>query len=863
MTNFVRIAGLFLLFTTVAVSTISCSKQANIEVQPGVSRELALERAAAISNINYQLRFEVSQEPANKLSGSASISFDLLLEPAPLQLDFRQPRENILSVTSNGAAIDIEFSNEHIIVPAAALHAGNNTLQIEFLTDPNSVNRNPDYLFTLFVPDRARTAFPLFDQPDLKARYELTLNVPRGWLAMSNANVLTTTFKGDRSEYRFAPSDLISSYLFSFVAGEFQAVTREVDGRSMTMFHRETDAAKLERNLDAIFDLHGTSLTWMGDYTGIDYPFQKFDFVLIPGFPYGGMEHVGAIQYRASLLLLDEEPPESELLNRAQLIAHETAHMWFGNLVTMRWFNDVWTKEVFANFMAGKIVNPSFPDTNHELNFLVGHYPPAYAVDRSEGANPIRQQLDNLNEAGQMYGSIIYHKAPIMMRQLELILGPDPFQQGMRSYLQQFSLANATWPELIAILDAHTKSDLASWSEVWVNTPGRPNFVPGPASLASIDQQTPELEPDLQLQQLDPSGLGRIWPQQFSILGLTADAITSANVLATAGDTAVPAEIASSPVQLYNADGRGYGLFPADIGVFASWEQLDDVARGAALVNSFDDVLEGSLADVPVYYQLLLGLVQTEQNQLILDLALDQLGFTYRSLLTDKQRALATTELEDVLWKLVISQPDSSRAKLFFKVFSALASSPAEVEKLYQLWAGTLSVDKLILEEDDLIRLSQLLAIQLPARSDAIVRQQLANTSNPDRRRRLEFIAPSLSPEPAVRDAFFESLKQAENRSTESWVVDGLRNLHHPSRLAHSRQYLLPSLELLEEIQVTGDIFFPSAWLGASLGNYHSPQAVEIVRSFLQQRPDYNAQLRMKVLQAADPLFRAARVRSP
>ncbi len=113
------------------------------------------------------------------------------------------------------------------------------------------------------------------------------------------------------------------------------------------------------------------------------------------------------------------------MLGRASVIAHETAHMWFGDLVTMRWFNDVWMKEVFANFMAAKIVNPSFPEVNHELRFLLSHYPAAYEVDRTPGANAIRQPLANLNEAGSLYGAIIYQKAPIVMRHLESLMGED------------------------------------------------------------------------------------------------------------------------------------------------------------------------------------------------------------------------------------------------------------------------------------------------------------------------------------------------------------------------------------------------------------------------------------------------------
>ena len=186
------------------------------------------------------------------------------------------------------------------------------------------------------------------------------------------------------------------------------------------------------------------------------------------------MEHAGAIFYNASGLLLDQSATQNQLLGRASVIAHETAHMWFGDLVTMRWFNDVWMKEVFANFMAAKIVNPSFPEINHELRFLLAHYPAAYDVDRTPGTNAIRQPLDNLNEAGTLYGAIIYQKAPIVMRQLETILGETPFRDGLREYLRAHRFANATWPDLIALLDARTPEDLAAWSRAWVEEPGRP-----------------------------------------------------------------------------------------------------------------------------------------------------------------------------------------------------------------------------------------------------------------------------------------------------------------------------------------------------------------------------------------------------
>ena len=160
----------------------------------------------------------------------------------------------------------------------------------------------------------------------------------------------------------FAETQPLPTYLFAFAAGKFSIETAERNGRTFRMFHRETDAAKVARNRDAIFDLHARALAWLEDYTAFPTRSASSTSSLIPSFQFGGMEHPGAIFYNACGLMLDESATQNQLLGRASVIAHETAHMWFGDLVTMSWFNDVWMKEVFANFMAAKIVNPSFPE---------------------------------------------------------------------------------------------------------------------------------------------------------------------------------------------------------------------------------------------------------------------------------------------------------------------------------------------------------------------------------------------------------------------------------------------------------------------------------------------------------------------
>ncbi len=334
----------------------------------------------------------------------------------------------------NGAAVTAAFPQDHIVLPAAALKPGLTEVDVEFTAGDTSLNRNPDFLYALFVPARAHLAIPVFDQPDLKARWTLELKYPGEWLAVSNG--ASAPGRPDRPverrRQRQRSDDAIrrdpaAAHLSLLLRRRrlHRSRRRSATAAPSTCTTARPTPRRWPATSDAIFDLHARAIAFMEDYTGIPYAFGKFDFVAIPAFQFGGMEHAGKILYNATGLLLDESATQNQYLGRASVISHETAHMWFGDLVTMRWFNDVWMKEVFANFMAAKIVNPSFPEVNHDLRFLYAHYPAAYDVDRTAGTNAIRQPLDNLNEAGSLYGAIIYQKAPIVMRHLEQVLGDD------------------------------------------------------------------------------------------------------------------------------------------------------------------------------------------------------------------------------------------------------------------------------------------------------------------------------------------------------------------------------------------------------------------------------------------------------
>ncbi len=560
----------------------------------GISEALAAERAAAIRDLRYELAFDVPADRREPVQGRATIRLSLQ-SPHRLVVDFAQPSDRVRSVRVGGRTVTPRFVDGHIIVPAEATAGGANEVVIEFLAGDDALNRNDEFLYTLFVPARAQLTFPSFDQPDLKARYTLSLRVPDGWQAIANGEQRAEAGADGALQFRETPP--LPTYLFSFVAGKFSVERERRGGRELRMFHRETDAAKVARNRAAIFDLHGSALEWLEDYTGIPYPWGKFDIVLIPSFQFGGMEHAGAILYNQSGLMLDESATQNQLLGRASVIAHETSHMWFGDLVTMRWFNDVWMKEVFANFMAAKIVNPSFPQVNHELRFLLEHYPTAYQVDRTAGTNAIRQTLPNLNDAGQMYGPIIYEKAPIVMRQLEMIVGEVPLRDGLREYLKTYAFGNATWLDLVRILDARTPQDLAAWSQAWVEQRGRPEFS------MSVRAGSDGKLADISLAHSDPLRRDLVWPQQLRVAVGYPGSVTMLPASVTGRTTTVPGAGGLERPQyvLPNGAGLGYGLFILDDAsrtyLLAHIEDIGDaLTRGSAWVTLWDNLLEGRVA---------------------------------------------------------------------------------------------------------------------------------------------------------------------------------------------------------------------------------------------------------------------------
>ncbi|WP_428230423.1 M1 family metallopeptidase [Flavobacterium sp.] len=841
----------------IAISGFSQSKQKEVLVlENGVSEQLAIFRKHQISNVTYGLSFEIPQQKQQEINSNLTLNLTISDLSQPLYLDFKEKTQNIKSIEVNGKSTGIVHEKGHIVIVPESLVLGKNTVTILFIAGNLSLNRNDDFLYTLLVPDRASTLFPCFDQPDIKATYKLSLTVPKDWTVLAGADVKEKAEKGDFTAYTFGESDKMSTYLFSFVAGKFKSVTQRPGNREMTMLYRENNAEKIRVSVDTIFSLHQQSVDFLEKYTNYKFPFQKLDFASIPVFQYGGMEHVGAIQYRESTLFLDNSSTDSEKLDRAKLIAHETSHMWFGDLVTMKWFDDVWMKEVFANFMADKIMNPIFPKVNHNLQFLTAHYPNAYAEDRSLGTHPIKQHLANLKDAGSLYGAIIYNKAPIMMRQLEASMGKEAFQNGIEKYIKKYANDNADWNNLVEILDAETPLDMQKWSEVWVNKSGRAIFT------NKIEYNAKKRITAFEISQQSEDKSENVWPQIFDVGLVYPDQVKVINVTIKDKNLLLKEAIGlEKPLSIiYNYNGFGYGIFPLDGNITSVLSLKDEVARASTYINIYENTLTGNVAPNKAFDCFIKG-IQQEENELVLKIITNQTSTIFWKFLTQKQQTKAQKQLEDVLYKRLQANLSSNIKKTLFNLFSSIAYSDSAKAKLYSLWNKEKVIQSLKLNEDDYTNMAMNLAIFKHAKADEILNKTRTTITNPDKQKRFEFLLPSLSKDESVRDAFVKSLKDDENREKESWVGVGLANINHPLRQESAQKYIRFTLDLVEEIQRTGDIFFPKDWLNNTIGKYSSKYAFDEVQRFLKENPNFSPILKRKLLQATDGLYRAQNIK--
>jgi aminopeptidase N len=811
---------MILLVLALCLMTRSASAQM---LSKGVSKELADHRKANISKIVYDLSFDIPADPHEKVKGKAIISFDLKA-PQDVVLDFQGDFDGSCYTyieKKKGKAkrmpIEATYHDEHIILPMASMREGSNKIELHFESQDKALNRNADYMYTLFVPDMARSVFPCFDQPDLRAVFVTSLKVPNGWKTMTSDNICQ-----------------LPTYLYSFVAGNFQEKTSVCEGRPMRILYRETNPDKVAQ-LDQVFEEAAQALKWMEGYTGIACPFKEYGMVVLPGYQFGGMEHPGAIQMNDRRIFLEKNATQEEQAARLELIAHETAHLWFGDLVSLKWFEDVWAKEVLANFMASKITRRSFSKINHELNFLKTYQSRAIAIDRTDGTHPIAQELGNLNHASLLYDNIIYDKAPVMMRMLEEVMGAPEMQTGLQRYLRDNLFGNASWDDLVAALDSAAPSaHVRQFSDVWVRQKGMPTI------------HTAYKDGSIVITQTDPYHRGIVWPQKFQVR-LIYELGTSRTVNVDMKDPTVTIKVTGKPNYIIpNYDGKGYGHFTLDdeYAVILPKRLIttrNDLNRYALLLTIHDNYLLGRVP--PSHFGELYRFMMKERNPLIMSTAVDHM-FKIAFDLAPSQRKTLELCMMDLLGE---NRTKECRQYVIRKLGSN-ATAPELLDRIYTIWQQH---NDPLFSEHDYMDMAYRLAIVRGDTYHPVLAAQRKRLKTADEQREFDYVSRVCTPDPALRTRLFNEMLRPQNREQEPWALKALRLLCSDVYEPVSNALIEPGLQSLQYIQQTSDIFFPTSWLQAMLASHKSKEARLIVEQFISAHPDYPEHLRNKIFEAA------------
>jgi aminopeptidase N len=477
-----RLLLLAFIFTVTACQQSSTPQKTVTRADSAsLSGDYATMRAKQVSNVGYQLSLTVDDKNES-FSAINQINFTLMANNHnPLTIDFSEG--DLSKLIINGIETDINYEHWFITIPAAKLQAGNNQITIHysrpFATDGSGFHRFKDpedgsvYLYTDFEPYDANKLFPIFDQPDLKATYTLDVKAPKHWKIISTSRESKVETSEQSNHWFFPETKKISSYVFSVHAGDYQVWEDTYKDKNFEIPLRLFARKKLAQYVktDEWFTPTKQSFAFFNEYFDIAYPFDKYDQIVVPDFNSGAMENVAAVTFNEGYISRGDKSTQAKM-SLANVIAHEMAHMWFGDLVTMRWWNGLWLNESFATYMANlEIAEASDFENNWDV-FYSRTKQWAYRTDDSVNTHAIELPVATTGDALSNFDGITYGKGASVLKQLPFYLGEENFRTGVRNYLKKFSYANTDLDDFMEELGKAANKDLTQWTKDWLYEAG-------------------------------------------------------------------------------------------------------------------------------------------------------------------------------------------------------------------------------------------------------------------------------------------------------------------------------------------------------------------------------------------------------
>lgn len=838
-----------------------------------ITRDETSERAALLRVDSYHVELDLTGGPETFRSASV-IRFDCVRPGAASYADLIA--ETVHEITLNGAAVDpaTAYSGGRITLSGLAEHNELRVVADCAYADGGGMRRTEDvtdgrvYVSTEFEAAHARRVYANFEQPDLKAQFTFHVTVPERWSVFSNQPAPEPAAgRPGEAVWRFPATPRISTYLTAVAAGEFHVVRQTHTTPSgqvipLGLACRQSMLAYLEP--DDVFAITRQGFDYFTELFAAPYPFAKYDQVYVPDSP-GAMENVGCVTITESLMFRSKVT-EALYEMRAMVILHEMAHMWFGNLVTMKWWADLWLNEAFAEMCGFQSAAEATRFTGSWTTFCGGIKATAYLADQQPSTHPIAAGVPTLSEAEGNFDSISYAKGASVLRALVSYLGRDAFFTGIRAYLAAHGWGNATLAELLGALEASSGRSLAEWSKAWLETAGpntlRPEFTVGAdgafTSFAVVQEAPPEhpvLRPHhiaIGLYERDGDGtLVRRHQVQADVAG---------------GRTEVPGLIGQPRPDLVmlNDDDLGYAIIRFDERSLATLTESigrfrDGLTRTICWSAVLDMTAQAELSR-PAFAAILAAGMGSETSVSVLGELLNQAA-QFLSLTADPARVREIKEqlAAEAIRLLRTAPPGSDHQLAWAQMLGWTATAPDQLDLLAGLLDGTEVIEGLAVDTELRWRLLQRL-VTLGRAGDAEIDAELARDHTNTGQRHAAACRASV-PDAEHKATAWQAIAEPSSIGIEDAVAVGLgfNQIEHADLLAGFAETFFAQLPEIWARHdgllrvVVGKLLFPYSAA--------SPELLARVDAFLAA-PGLDAAMARAVIEGRDIVDKALRSRA-
>ncbi len=825
-----------------------------------LSQEDAAARSARVSNVAYALDFALTGEPTFK--ATSTIAFDLSDTRSPLTVDL--DKASITRLTVNGREVRPQYNQWFITIPGSELKPGRNTVSVEFTrehsTNGEGLHRYVDksdgrvYLYSHFEPAAAHQMFASFDQPDLKATYQLTATAPKDWQVISTTRETRIDDLGATRRWTFPTTPKLSPYNFSMHAGPYKVWEDNSGKYPMRLFARQSLASQVYPQDWFRYTKQG--LAYYDEYFGIPYPFKKYDQILVPQFIYGAMENAGAVTFTESRFTSTTPMTTVQRQRLASVILHEMAHQWFGDLVTMRWWNGLWLNESFASYMATLGTTKSDEFDQPWLSQYQSKQG-AYRTDDSIATHPIEVPVPSSQNAFDNIDAITYTKGASTLHQLRQMIGPEVFRQGVHEYLVKYSYQNATLDDFIGSLSKASGKDLRPWAQQWLYQPGlnaiSADFAcdAGKISRFALNQTaTVAAYPTLREQLV-----------QVALFDLDGGKLVLSDkqpVTYSGARTEVPGLVGKAcPALVYpNYEDWGFVKVVLDPVSFATARTqlsgVEDTMLRSMLWQSLNDGLRDRRLGLHDYIETVLANVPRERDYTLLRQGLGAIGTGKYYLDTfapgSAQQRRLQARIEETVWNgLIADRANRDRARTWLATYIDIATSEAGLKRLGELLDGKVDAGVEIDQETRWSIIEQLNRYDVAGSAALIAAEQAKDKSENGQLSALA--ATVIRPDAKAKAEYLAKVQALDNSEPYSRLRVMMGSLYPSGQQALAEVSAAQRLSTLAEIDKKADPVFMRTYAGTMIPSACTAESVARLEAEIAKQTSLTAGTRRSLLE--------------